>query len=419
LKGLDVNKQEMTEEWFNPMENPDSGSMSKITTLQIVQVLTADEPRPEGWFGFIYVKGTTASKQGSKKNKDASKSCGGVPMCFTCADSGADGCNSIQATCCVEGGSSDIADNRLFRFEGRQIKSKLTGGCLHVDPSDGITLRISKNRCKRKSAYYNSWHLDEGRIVAPAVPGNDKTMCIGVKYGSCTPGVAIQLRPCDDATPDLAWKPTIVENKGGCALKDPEEEEEEATCTLQWYKSTGYSGQIAKYTNGKYYRRKKWWRAYSFLQGNATGENLRELHPLRNLQNSTEPLTRDGLSDRSYGSSLLAQRVQRAKAAALTSETDGTLMKKGGGGGDSRRRWTRPARHTSDMGSFIFSGPKGCSMTLYSEEKFRGDQCTITTADLDTAYGGSKDDRVTCSDMPLCCPNDKVSSLQIMYRDTD
>lgn len=211
-----------------------------------------------------------------------------------------------------------------------------------------------------------------------------------------------------------------MENKGGCALKDPEEEEEEATCTLQWYKSTGYSGHIAKYTNGKYYRRKKWWRAYSFLQGNATGENLRELHPLRNVQNSTEPLTRDGLSDRSYGSSLLAQRVQRAKAAALTSETDGTLMNKGGGGGgDSRRRYVRPARHTSDMGSFVFSGPKGCSMTLYSEEKFRGDQCTITTADLDTAYGGSKDDRVTCSDMPLCCPNDKVSSLQIMYRDTD
>merc|ERR1719240_1467395 len=424
MKGLDKNKQEVVEEWFNPMENADSGSMSKITNLQLVQVLTADEPRPEGWFGFIYVKGSEASKGGSKKNKG--ETCGSVPMCFTCADSGLDGtlgrkskkgrssggldgCNRIESACCTEEGSSDIPESRLFRFEGRQIKSKLTSGCLHVDPTDGITLKVSKNRCKRKSAYYNSWHIDEGRIVAPAVPGNDKTMCIGVRDGACTPGSAIELRPCDDATPDLAWKPQIVENKGGCAMKDPEEEEAEATCTLEWYTETGYSGMVAKYTNGKYYRRKKSWRAFSnFMQMNETDEH-----------NSTGLLTRDGLSDRSYRSGLLQQRLRRGrgeKAAAEESETDGTLTRKGGGGAAVNGFSTR---HTSDMGSFIFSGPKGCSLTLYSEEKFRGDQCSITMSDFDTAYGGSKDDRVTCSDTPLCCPNEKVSSLQIMYRDTD
>jgi hypothetical protein len=278
-----------------------------------------------------------------------------------------------------------------------------------VDPEDGVTLRVSKNRCKRKSAYYNSWHLDEGRIIAPAVPGNDKTMCVAVKDGSCRPGSAIELRPCDDATPDLAWKPTIVENKGGCAVKDPEEEDEQATCTLEWYKRTGYSGLVAKYTNGKYYKRKSWWRAFT------STFNLAQLNATTSEQNSTGVLTRDGLSSgRSYKQTLLQQRLRgTAEEAAQASETDGTLMKKGGGGSSSS---SGPSRHTSDMGSFIFSGPKGCSLTIYSEEKFRGDQCSITMADYDQAYGGSKDERVTCYDTPVCCPVDKALSVQIMYR---
>ena len=49
-----------------------------------------------------------------------------------------------------------------------------------------------------------------------------------MREGSCIPGAAVELKACDEATPDLAWKPTIVENKGGCAEKEPEAEEEEA-----------------------------------------------------------------------------------------------------------------------------------------------------------------------------------------------
>jgi hypothetical protein len=417
MKGLDKNKQEVMEEWFNPMESADSGSESKIVTLQLIQVLTTDAPRPEGWFGFVYVKGSAQGKK-PKNPKTAGdvEDCGGQPMCIMCGgynpgfpvsltgEFSAPGCSSIVTACCANP-AAVVDDFRLFRFEGRQIKSKL-GGCLYVDVEDGVTLRVSGNRCKKKSAYYNSWHLDEGRVVAPAVPGNDKTMCIGVREGSCIPGAAVELKACDEATPDLAWKPTIVENKGGCAEKEPEEEEEDAVCTLYWYKGTGYNGLVAKYTNGKYYTRKRWWRAFfenigwlkAFVQTNST-----------TAENASGVMARDGLSsDKSYKKTLLQQRLRGgAEEAAYASEADGTLTKKGGSSG--------PIRHQSDMGSFIFQGPKGCKVTMFSEEKFKGDRCNIDTDTYDVAYGGVKDDKVTCTDTPVCCPIEKVASLQISY----
>jgi hypothetical protein len=285
LIGLDDQGHEKTETFYNPIRKAHSASKTRIVTLKTVQVFATDEPRPEGWFGLVYAKG---SQEGAHevppdpKDPDSPKepSCDG-PLCFSCEAGDGKLCAKITTQCCAEAGGV-VPDRVLFRFEGRQLKSKLTGGCVVVDnsntennlmvgPAKLVPGGKEKSLCEKDdSALNNEWHLDAGRVVAPAVAStsalNTKTQCLAVKDGSCRPGMNVVLRDCDDATPDLIWKATVVQTKGGCPSKSPtlpglkENEPDGAkqeVCELDWFEKTGFAGKVATYKNGRYYRRIK------------------------------------------------------------------------------------------------------------------------------------------------------------------
>jgi len=242
-------------------------------------VFATDEPRPEGWFGFVYAKGSAkgaAEVPANPQKTDSPKepSCEG-PLCFSCEAGEGKQCAKITTQCCAEAGGV-VPDRVLFRFEGRQLKSKLTGGCVAVDNSNAeMNLVVGIRLCdKDDSALNNEWHLDSGRVVAPAVasPGgsalNTKSQCFGVKDGSCRPGSSVELKDCDDATPDLIWKPTVVLAKGGCPKKSPslpstpekpsnQFPSKQEICELDWYEKIGFAGKVMTYKNGRYYRRIK------------------------------------------------------------------------------------------------------------------------------------------------------------------
>jgi len=304
-----------------------------------------------------------------------------------------------------------------WQFNGRRIQNKW-GQCLAVEGEDGRTLRAGRKYCGRNRPD-NRWTLNEKQVIAPLMPTHTKSMCIGVRGGSCNPYGTVMLKPCDEATADMNWKPSVIDASGKCAEpKVPPEKEPEAPlkgeCTLTLYEEYNYRNFVASYGNGKFHTRK----AKGFIQ---TGMSLNESMDVSRMDDDDDDDDYNGeeeddeqaeaqraakVRSRMAQQLLLARRGNSSSGDAFLQQQamDGTLMKKDN-------------RHTSSIGSWKLAGPVGCEVKLYSDKNLEGSQCHMTVDKNDGYNNQPYDDVVQCPDMELCCPFKDVSSVEVLFNE--
>jgi hypothetical protein len=330
----------------------------------------------------------------------------------------------IYTVCCYTK-KKEARKAAAWQFNGRRIENKW-GQCLAVQGEDGRTLRASRKYCGRNRPD-NRWTLNEKQIIAPLMPTHTKSMCVGVRGGTCGPYGTVMLKPCDDATGDLNWKASIIDASGQCAAaKVPPEKEPEpplkGECTLTLYEEYGFRNFVASYGNGKFHTRK----LTGLLQLSSGAYTNRTQSELMQLDADDDDDDYNGEEEGDEASEALREKVRnriaqellmaRRKAVANSSadsflqqqlvaadgSMDGTLMKKDG-------------RHTSDIGSWKLAGPVGCEVLLYSEKNLEGSQCKMTIDENDGYNNQPYDDVVQCEDMELCCPFKDVSSVEVKF----
>jgi hypothetical protein len=278
-----------------------------------------------------------------------------------------------------------------------------------VEPEQGIGITVSEKNCARNNAD-NNWHLEGHQIVAPAMSAHTKAMCIGVQDGSCEPGASVELKPCDEMTPDLEWNAKVTSGGSGCGPGDPERPSMDAPkgdCTLELYHGYNYKTYVSSYGIGKYFTRKMTasigWKDAKFAesmkrfqQGIRDGDYSQEDIKGFTGEGSSGPGDSDWTlleeNATSSAESLVKKRALRSGRSLIEKvrRTEGVYSDKD--------------RHTTSINSFKLYGPVGCEAILYEDEKLEGMARCDWTVEGNDEYGAQeKDEIAACPDTALCC----------------